>query len=269
VKNIFLFALLLPVFGYTQNNVGIGTINPNPAAILELNSSDKGLLPPRLTLSERNSILNPPPGLIIFDATDSCLEYWNGAQWVCQGQSQPAKPDTIVRIDTVYAIDTTYIIDTSKTVTIYIDSSHSTTTTLYIADTGHSLFFVDTAILTAHDIEYLGDTGRMIVPPQGVGKFVRPRWIIAEMHPGSSPGNTGGQFKFFLDPLCFSNQIGEIPGNIINLTTRDNVAWTTSSPQFAWSTDNLGLYIKADYNPWSPCDGELLIIVAWELYEQH
>jgi hypothetical protein len=55
-----------------QNNatssvrVGIGTTNPEPSAVLELKSTTQGLLLPRMTISQRDNIINPAQGLVIF-----------------------------------------------------------------------------------------------------------------------------------------------------------------------------------------------------------
>jgi hypothetical protein len=62
---------------YSQNNVGIGTVTPDPSAILDLSSSDKGLLPPRLTSSQRMAIANPANGLIVFDIDINCYIYFS------------------------------------------------------------------------------------------------------------------------------------------------------------------------------------------------
>ncbi|MCZ2132745.1 MAG: hypothetical protein LC116_06070, partial [Bacteroidetes bacterium] len=70
-----------------QENVGIGTRNPDNSAVLdvskELLTSPKGLLIPRMTHTERNSIANPAIGLLIFQ-TDmtSGFYYYNGIAWV-------------------------------------------------------------------------------------------------------------------------------------------------------------------------------------------
>lgn len=70
-KSILLFIVS---FLFISNNinaqVGIGTNSPNTGAILDLNSTSKALLLPRLTTAERNSISNPAAGMLIFN-TDS------------------------------------------------------------------------------------------------------------------------------------------------------------------------------------------------------
>ncbi len=46
--------------------LGIGTSSPNVAAIVEISSTNKGFLPPRMTMAQRNAIVNPADGLIVF-----------------------------------------------------------------------------------------------------------------------------------------------------------------------------------------------------------
>ena len=70
---------------WSQNIIGAQT--GNPTAILDLQSTDKGLLIPRLTSDERSAITNPAPGLMIFNTTLNCLEINLGSSgspdWVC------------------------------------------------------------------------------------------------------------------------------------------------------------------------------------------
>ena len=62
--------------------VGIGTPTPDNSAVLELQSTEKGFLPPRLTESERdNNISTPAAGLIIYNTTANQVEVYDGTQW--------------------------------------------------------------------------------------------------------------------------------------------------------------------------------------------
>jgi len=49
-------ALLTLPFAARAQSIGIGTPTPNAAAVLELQSTTKGLLLPRLTQAERNAL---------------------------------------------------------------------------------------------------------------------------------------------------------------------------------------------------------------------
>ena len=62
-------------------SIGKGDSDADPSAILELVSTNKGLLIPRLSSSEREGISSPANGLIVYDTTYSSLYYWNGAIW--------------------------------------------------------------------------------------------------------------------------------------------------------------------------------------------
>ena len=63
-----------------QGDVGIGTVAPHPSAVLELQSTTKGFLLPRMTTVQRNTILIPAHGLLIFNTTDREFEYNFGTQ---------------------------------------------------------------------------------------------------------------------------------------------------------------------------------------------
>lgn len=65
-----------------KDNVGIGTTKPDQSAILDVSSSNKGLLMPRMTLSQRNSIQNPAKGLIVYqEDLLSGFYYFDGSEW--------------------------------------------------------------------------------------------------------------------------------------------------------------------------------------------
>lgn len=56
--------------------------SPNNSAILELRSSNKGVLVPRMSESDRLNILSPAQGLLVFQTTGSIgFFYHNGTSW--------------------------------------------------------------------------------------------------------------------------------------------------------------------------------------------
>ncbi|MCX7696869.1 MAG: hypothetical protein N2Z72_04140 [Bacteroidales bacterium] len=82
----FLFVIFLFYFiidNYAQN-VGIGDhpLIPHPSAGLEINFSDKGLLIPRLTSAQRNSISNPAHTLLIWNVTTQCIDTGCTTGWI-------------------------------------------------------------------------------------------------------------------------------------------------------------------------------------------
>jgi hypothetical protein len=65
----------------SSGNVGIGTTSPDTNAILQLNSTTQGFLPPRMTTVQRDAITTPPEGLVIYNTTDHVLNFHNGTTW--------------------------------------------------------------------------------------------------------------------------------------------------------------------------------------------
>jgi len=61
--------------------VGIGTTTPNASAMLDISSTTKGLLAPRMTTLQKNSITSPANGLLIYDTNLSKFNYYNGSAW--------------------------------------------------------------------------------------------------------------------------------------------------------------------------------------------
>ena len=76
MKNNLSFLLLVLIFfhGTSFAQIGIGTIIPDSSSLLDLSSTTKGLLLPRMTTSQQASILNPAVGLTIYNLTTSQLE---------------------------------------------------------------------------------------------------------------------------------------------------------------------------------------------------
>lgn len=64
-----------------EQNVGIGTTAPNANALLDLSSSNKGFLMPRLTTAQRDAINPKVPGLAIYNSTLNCMQYWDSNTW--------------------------------------------------------------------------------------------------------------------------------------------------------------------------------------------
>jgi hypothetical protein len=62
-------------------NLGIGTSSPSASAILDAQSTTKGVRFPNMTTTQKNAISSPVAGLVIFDTTLSKLCVYTGAAW--------------------------------------------------------------------------------------------------------------------------------------------------------------------------------------------
>jgi hypothetical protein len=65
----------------SSGNVGIGTSSPNASAILDAQSTTKGVRFPNMTTTQKNAIASPAAGLVIFDTTLAKLCLYTGAAW--------------------------------------------------------------------------------------------------------------------------------------------------------------------------------------------
>lgn len=84
VLKVFSVVYLLFAVATTNAQVGIGTNNPATSAQLDVSSTTKGFLPPRMTQAERNTIVSPVPGLTIWCkdcGTLGELQVYNGVAW--------------------------------------------------------------------------------------------------------------------------------------------------------------------------------------------
>ena len=66
------------------------------SAVLEANSTTQGFLPPRMTTTQRDAILSPTTGLIIFNTTTNGLEVRNSNGWVLLTPAAVALPTVVI-----------------------------------------------------------------------------------------------------------------------------------------------------------------------------
>jgi hypothetical protein len=62
-------------------SIGIGTTSPNTSAALEIQSTTKGVLIPRMSSIQRNLIQSPAPGLLVYDNTTNTFWFRNNTSW--------------------------------------------------------------------------------------------------------------------------------------------------------------------------------------------
>jgi uncharacterized protein (TIGR02145 family) len=83
IKIVFL-AFILFAAGLSNAQIGIGIATPAPSAQLEVSSTTKGFLPPRMTNAQKEAIVLPAAGLSVW--CNDCgvlgeLQVYNGANW--------------------------------------------------------------------------------------------------------------------------------------------------------------------------------------------
>ena len=88
MKIITLLLLCLGLLTYVQvfSQIGVDNTSPDPSSVLDLTSSDKGLLIPRMTSAQRTAIASPASSLLVFDTTVNLYFYYFNGSW------QPLNP---------------------------------------------------------------------------------------------------------------------------------------------------------------------------------
>ena len=78
MKIIPLVFTLLNIICYSLNaQIGIGTTTPNSSSIIDVSSSTKGMLTPRMTTAQRLVISNPAEGLLVYDTNIDAFHYFD------------------------------------------------------------------------------------------------------------------------------------------------------------------------------------------------
>lgn len=95
-KSFLTGLLFLVAVTFTQAQVGIGTSSPDSSAKLDVSSTTKGFLPPRMTTAQRNAISSPATGLVIFNTTTNSLETRKSTGWVSLSETFVALPTIVI-----------------------------------------------------------------------------------------------------------------------------------------------------------------------------
>jgi uncharacterized protein (TIGR02145 family) len=84
MKKILLSAALIAASFTGISQVGIGTTTPHASAALEIESTTKGFLPPRMTLVQINAIATPAEGLMVYclDGSTKGVFVNNGLEFI-------------------------------------------------------------------------------------------------------------------------------------------------------------------------------------------
>lgn len=109
MKQFFTFLAAIVLTATTYAQVGIGTTTPNASSALDITSTTKGLLIPRMTETQRDAISQAATGLMIYQ-TDGTVGfyYYNGSSWTEVGTASKT-----YSVNTFYAELGGYVIQIS------------------------------------------------------------------------------------------------------------------------------------------------------------
>ncbi len=78
---ILALAMYFTTFTAQAQSVGIGTATPAESAQLEVSSTTKGVLVPRVTTAQMNAIASPANGLLVYNTDSAAFAYRAGSEW--------------------------------------------------------------------------------------------------------------------------------------------------------------------------------------------
>lgn len=73
--------LLINGLAYAQVKIGDNAGSIHPFSLLELESTSKGLLIPRLTIGQIDAMINPPDAMTVYNTTNSVLQIRSAGSW--------------------------------------------------------------------------------------------------------------------------------------------------------------------------------------------
>ncbi len=136
-KLFVLFILMNGVNAIAQT--GIGTTTPDASAKLDVSSTNKGFLPPRVTLTSTTDIItipNPATALLVYNTGSNVnlsagYYYWSGSAWTKIGNNGSILASNTVTISATgtaptsgtRTIDKTFAVDNGATKTITLQLS--------------------------------------------------------------------------------------------------------------------------------------------------
>jgi hypothetical protein len=203
MKNLFLSIIAVTSISL-HAQVGIGTTLPHESAILEINSNQKGFLPPRLNENEKNKIDSPVAGLLLYNTTLKCIEVYTGTFWqnhCCSRQletpinSQNVSPSIHINFE-----ESTYLFDNNGNPSILngfvnqIQSNEGNAIVFNEIHTNEGLYN------TAGDTIFKLVDGNTLIPNYSAKKFLRRTKTANNTYP-----STGTQNYFEYDINDISN----------------------------------------------------------------
>lgn len=110
MKYFFTLLAVVLLTATTYAQVGVGTTTPDASSALDITSTTKGLLIPRMTETQRDAISSPATGLMIYQ-TDGTVGfyYYNGSSWV-----EVAATSKTYSVNTFYAELGGYVIEVNS-----------------------------------------------------------------------------------------------------------------------------------------------------------
>lgn len=85
-RNLVMLTVVFLIIGFNamSQSISISDVahNADASSVLDVYSTSKGMLTPRLTSAQRTGIATPATGLLVFDTTLGTFQYYDGSAWI-------------------------------------------------------------------------------------------------------------------------------------------------------------------------------------------
>jgi len=224
-KRVYLILLtVFSFFGQAQLKLGTNAQDVNPNAILELETTNKGILIPRMSDSQRDAAFTSsiPNGLLIYNNTENCFQYYQTTNnsWSCMGGSASGK---LILEGNTLSLNGTSVTLPSASGELKVESGTEDSSIITLGDSppvilkaGSNISLSESGNTITLTARSSGGGGGTTAGPQGVPGPPGPQGATGPPGPQGVPGSSGINSQ----TLTLSNTLLEISGgNSVNLSS--------------------------------------------------
>ena len=229
VISILIFTTILSINLKAQVAINTDGSNPDASAILDMSSTDKGVLVPRMATTQRTSISNPAIGLLVFDTTTESFWFNATAGWIelssTSTLTEIADADADTKIQVEEGTDEDIIrFDISGTEFMRLDSGR-----LEFVNTGNSIFIGEGAG-AGDDFNNLSSIGNIAIGNSAFSNNISSEGNISIGHQALYLNTTGhnniatGQNALYKNTTGYNNVATGSHALYKNTTGYNNIA---------------------------------------------
>jgi hypothetical protein len=215
-------------------NVGIGVATPNANAILDVTSTTKAFMPPRMTSTQRDAISSPTAGMLIYNSTTGAINFYNGAWTAGAGSGDMVLADTQTNTGAKTFNDNTLLLrNVANTFNGKFTNTVTAARTYTLPDYSGTVGLWDVDLTLAADFE-VSNAGLTDVTGMSFTVGANEAWYVELIYANSANNTTGDIIQdlvatvaTFTTTTCFTQ--GVIYGATGTLTTRAATAFSSTT----------------------------------------
>ncbi|MEM6317287.1 MAG: tail fiber domain-containing protein [Bacteroidota bacterium] len=240
---LLVFTFLTTEYATAQVGINATDAEPDASAMLDVSSTDKGVLIPRMDSTSRNNIASPAIGLIVYDSTTTSFWYYDNDQWneIRNGTQPLTINDITENLDLQYdysCIETaSTLMMTNEPIDIAVSGNYA-----YVITDGDELKVIDISTPTAPTV-----VGTLALGAEPIGIAVSGNYAyiidntdddlrVIDISTPAAPTQLGSNFSLGNEPrditiagdYAYIAEFGSGNLNIINISNPASLAQSGS-----------------------------------------